>query len=212
MKIFFAAINHFDPLCKPRLLCWLRDKAQQNAEPPDFVGVEWEHGLFEDVKAQRAELHRLAEQTWPEAPLAFIDALVQVLAFEGDTHLEVFTDAQTVWLDEGRVVSDPTIITHYARDRMKVYQSYLSNVSSYDESTLIDMSREAWRRCPSANRGATLRDERFAAVITRHVKADSDSWAIVVVGADHASEEPGYLISRLNSAGILCIVSDLRPE
>jgi hypothetical protein len=212
MKILFAAINHFDPLCKPRLICWLRDKAQQNAEPPDFVGVEWKHELFEDVKAQRAELRRLAEQTWPEAPLAFIDALVQALAFEGDTHLEVFTDAHTVWLDEGRVVSDPTIITHYARERIKLYQSYLSNVSSYDESTLIDMSREAWRRCASANRGATLRDEKFAAVITRHLKADSDSWAVVVVGADHASEEPGYLVSRLKNAGVFCIVSHLRPE
>jgi hypothetical protein len=208
MKILFAAINHFDPLCKPRLLLWLRDKAQENTEPPGFVGIEWDQDLFKNVKFQRAELRRLAEETWPGAPLGFIDALVEALAFEGDTHLEVFTDIQTLWLDQDRVPPDPTVISHYARDRIRVYQSYLpSDVSSCDESTLFNMSREAWRRCASPSRGATCRDEKFAALITKHLKQDSGSWAVVIAGADHASEEPGCLISRLKSSGIVCIVS-----
>jgi hypothetical protein len=212
VKIFFAAINHFDPLCRSRLLYWLRQKAQQNAEPPDFVGVEWEQGLFEYVKSQRTELRRMAEETWPSAQPAFIDALVQALAFEGDTHLEVFTGVQTVWLDQGRVLSDPTIISHYARDRIKIYQSYLPDVSAYDERTLLHMSREAWRRCASGGSGATCQDEKFTSIITRYLKEDSGSWAPVIVGADHASQEPGCLMSRLKSAGIDCIVSDLRPK
>jgi hypothetical protein len=77
MKILFVAINHFDPLCKPRLLRWLRDKAQQNAESPVFVGVDGDRGLFENVNLQRAEFRRLARETWPRAPLAFIDVLVE---------------------------------------------------------------------------------------------------------------------------------------
>ncbi len=204
MKILFAAINHFDPLCKPRLLRWLRDKAQQNAESPIFVGVEWDRGLFENVKFQRAELRRLARETWPRAPLAFIDALVEGLAFEGDTHLEVFTDVQTL--------SDPTVISNYARDRIRVYHSYLPDVSSHNESTLLDMSREAWRRSSSRTPEATCRDEKFSAVIIRYLEEHSGSWAIVIVGADHASQEPGCLLSTLKTKGIICIASELRPN
>lgn len=190
----------------------MRDKAQQNAESPVFVGVEWDRGLFENVTFQRAELRRLARETWPRATLAFIDALVEGLAFEGDTHLEVFTDVQTLWLDQGRVLSDPTVISNYARDRIRVYHSYLPDVSSHNESTLLDMSREAWRRSSSRTPEATCRDEKFSAVIIRYLEEHSGSWAIIIVGADHASQEPGCLLFTLKTKGITCIASELRPN
>lgn len=208
-----AGILHFDPLCKQRLIRWLKEQALLPDVPLEFVAVEWDNELFELVKSQRLLMRKLVEETWLDAQPSFLDVFAEALAFEGDTHLKVFPTVETLWLDQRRIVNDRKIITNYVRERIEVYRSYLPNPVPYlDQNVLEGMSCEAWRRVGKRQVGGTPRDFKFATLILERIKEARTGWAIAIVGADHASENSDSLRSRLENAGIHCFVVEMRRD
>lgn len=214
MNISVSAICHFDPLCKQRLLKWLLFERSFHYHPPTFVAVEWDCQIFEKICKQRKIVYNLARKQWPSATPKFLYTLAEAVAYEGDTHVEVFPDIPTIWLDQGRIIKDQTIITDYAKDRITVYANLIGDeISDFNEETLHFMSLKAWEISESSNdRNIDDRDYRFSSTIINKYIFNPIKWAIVIVGANHTRKHRRTMISELENHGFRIEVSDLNPK
>ena len=211
-ELHIAGVVHFDPLCKSRLRSWLLNLAERKREPPGFVAVEWDRGIFEQVRPQREVLRQIVIDEWPHAHQAFVTTLSEAVAFEGDTHKEVFPQAETLWIDEGRTVHDSSEITKYAHRRMNIYKSLLPRDISVMSATILEfMSRESWPRAESWPYQDTARDSKFASHIMQALTNRKPDWAIAIVGAIHASDSPDRMRTLLEANGVSCKVAILKP-
>jgi hypothetical protein len=212
MELQIAATNHFDPLCPIRLKDWLRRQQEAHALAPEFVAVEWDRDTFEKVRAQRPDFRALVIKAWPSISPFFADALTATIAFEGDTHLSIFPEAEILWLDAGREVTDPTDISEFAKLRLVGYEGWFPNgISEYKERLLERMSAEAWTR--AEKRKPDPRDWKFASAILariEQIKHPGSAWAICIVGANHASNDEGHMRAILEAEDVTCVVSELR--
>ncbi|MCK4823228.1 hypothetical protein KA005_46155 [bacterium] len=177
------------------------------------MAVEWDYQIFEIICKQRKNVYNLARKQWPSATQKFLNTLAEAVAYEGDTHMDVFPDIHTIWLDQGRTIRDQTIITDYAEDRINVYVNLIGNgIHDFDEETLYLMSRKAWERSEFSNDGNIDRLCKFSSIIINKYVFNSNKWAIVIVGANHARKHQGTMISDLENHGFHCEVSDLNPK
>ena len=209
--LYIAGIQHFDPLCRDRLLNWLKKLEKSHDNPPLFIAVEWDENIFRKIAQQRPTLQHLAKKVWPQASLFFLEKLSEAMAFEADTHIESFPTVPTLWLENGRIVS-PEIIENYARDRLNVYRSFLSHeITGLNNDALQIMSKEAWN-CSSKPSKGNSRDIKFAKLISDHFNQLGNCWAIAIVGANHVSTVSEYMRSILIEQGIKCDVTILNPK
>lgn len=209
--LYIAGIQHFDPLCRDRLFNWLKVLQKSHHRPPFFVAVEWDENIFRKVAGQRITLQQLAKKAWPQASSLFLEKLSEAMAFEADTHIELFPNIPTLWLDNDRIVN-PEIVENYARDRLNVYRSFLSSeIAELNYETLLIMSREAWDRSSKPSQGNS-RDVQFADLICECFNQTNNCWAIAIVGANHASTASGYMGAILIEKGIKCNVTILEPK
>ena len=209
--LYVAGIHHFDPLCRGRLLNWLKSLNKSHEHSPIFVAVEWDKDLFGKVVPQRPLLYRLAKKEWPQSSSFFLTILSEAMAFEGDTHIEVFPTVPILWLDSGRNVT-LEIIEDYAKDRLNVYKSFLPfGVAKLDDKALLIMSKEAWNRSNKPTQGNS-RDTKFAKSIYEHNDQLRNCWAIAIVGTNHASSVQDYMVSILIGQGIKCDMTILKPN
>jgi len=211
MKLLIAGIVHFDVLEHRRLLEWLKQKSAIESGAPEFVAVEWDKDSFSLLKAQRNLIGELARKEWPTAPNSFVQVIQQSLGYEGDTHKEVLPSVETVWLD--KPVVDETTVSQYCRKRMLIYKGFARNTClDFSENMLINMSRRAWQTSEPPETGGTERDIIFSGKIMSQIKHAKSDWAIVIVGANHASLSPGCMASHLSERGIICLPEELRPN
>ncbi len=213
MKLLIASIIHFDVLGHRRLIEWLKQKSAIESGAPEFVAVEWDKDMFSLIKAQRNLVGELARKEWPTAPNSFVHVIQQSLGYEGDTHKEVLPSVETVWLDNGKIVDNETKVSQYYRDRMKIYEDFTRNTClDFSDNMLMNMSLEAWRYAePPATEG-TQRDIAFSNIIMSQIEHVTSDWAIVIVGANHASLSSGSMVSYLSEQGCICLPEELRPN
>jgi len=213
MKLLIAGINHFDILGHRRLIEWLKQKSAIESGAPEFVAVEWDKDIFSLIKAQRNLIVELAHEEWPTAPNSFFQVIQQSLGYDGDTHKEVLPSVETVWLDNGKIVDDETKVSQFYRDRMNIYKGFARNTClDFSENMLINMSLQAWQTSEPPVTGGTHRDIIFSDRIMSQIKHAKSDWAIVIVGANHASLSPGCMVSHLSEQGSICLPEELRPN
>ena len=102
MDILIVGIVHFDVLGPDRLKKWLQEVFEIRNSSPEFVAVEWDEKIFNQIISQRSLIRELAKTVWPEASSDFLDKIKLSLGFEGDTHNSIFAGVETLWLDQGR--------------------------------------------------------------------------------------------------------------
>lgn len=213
MQIYIAGICHFDPLCRARLETWLRGLLASHSTQPSFVAVEWAEEIFNQVKSQRPGLRSRAISNWKSSTTAYLDVLEASLAFEADTHNAIFPNCQTIWLDQGRDLPYSDALKEYASERLKIYATYIPPATkNFDGDLLNIMSEKAWAESDKDRKGATDRDEKFAKIIIEHLSADTGAWAVVIVGINHARRDIDRMLYRLEAAGFVCEVAELRPH
>jgi hypothetical protein len=207
MKLHIAGFNHFDPTGRTRLRQWLEQLSATHSEPPAFVAVEWDEGLFAKVKAQRSMFRNLMEEEWPRASPGLLDELELSLGYGGDTHCEVFSGAKAIWLDQGR--SDD--VEPFAWERLNMYRSFLGQrgLPQDASSGLSILGQEAWERAGPPSEG-DVRDRKFARLVLDEIAQSGGGWGIAIVGVNHASANPGYMRRLLEDAEQLCEVTILR--
>jgi hypothetical protein len=213
MMLHIAAIHHFDPLCRGRLRSWLKSLRLKNADLPAFIAVEWAHETFDQVRQQRLQFRALIRQQWPNTTSETLQTVMDSLGFEADTHQEIFPAAETLWLDQGRSVDEISMFARYAETRFRVYKSYVSmDTTELNEQTLAEMSRIAWSRLNPPIEGGTNRDSIFTKIILQNIRSTQLAWATAVVGANHASNERGYMRHLLEQHNVSCEVTVLKPQ
>ena len=213
MKLLIAGIIHCDVLGHRRLIEWLKQKSAIESGAPEFVAVEWDKDMFSLIKAQRNLVGELARKEWPTAPNSFVHVIQQSLGYEGDTHKEVLPSVETVWLDNGRIVDNATKVSQYYRDRMDIYKDFARNTFlDFSENMLLNMSLQAWQTSEPPVTEGTPRDIIFSDKIMSQIKHAKSDWAIVIVGANHASLSPGCMASLLREHGCICLTEELRPN
>lgn len=185
---------------------WLEELATIIAEPPAFIAVEYDHLHFERIRAQRPDFLEKLRLTWPSLSQNDLHKLSQTLAYEGDTHSEVFPNTKIVWLDEGRQV-DGKNIDDFAKDRLLTYKYWANRNRT---PTLEELGERSWQVAQPSN--DTQRCEIFARRIIETASEVSSDWAIIVVGASHVTTEPNSMRSRLEDAGFDCEVTVLKNE
>jgi hypothetical protein len=212
VKIWIAGINHNDILGPRRLFQWLEHVKASHDRLPEFVAVEFGQEYFPSIKSQRPLMRKLATETWPDSPVEIQILFEEALLFEVDLHTKLFPTVETIWMDQGRVIDDPTIISDYAKDRMNIYRSLLPGATKKIELRDIEsMCMVAWDRGNQPKTGGTERDANFANAILSRAAEFTNGWGIVIVGSSHTSQLPGTMTSRIIGGGIQCEVTELRP-
>ncbi len=209
MKLYVAGVFHFDPQGRSRLRAWLAGLGASNQRGPGFVAVEHDRHIFEQVRDQRPRLKALVEAACPQASAILLETLEKSLAYEGDTHNEIFPGAPTLWLDEGR---KETVI-QYAEDRWRLYMEFLGGgpLPSDARMILMALTEGAWLAADRPTRG-TERDGKWARLTSDAITTVQGEWAIAIVGANHASDYPGYMVPLLRKQGTRCEVTFLTPK
>ena len=184
MILRIAGVAHFDPTGRQRLIEWLRYCSEKFGEPA-FIATEWDKHILEKVLPQREELRRLISKQWPAFSADLLKSLTLSLAYEGDTHFEVFPEAGILWLDEGR--EPPEDVRDYARSRFAMYKAWLGDkVAQTDDSAILEkMSKMAAEEAGDPPSEGNERDAKFADLILRRVATGGD-WAVIIVGKFHA--------------------------
>jgi hypothetical protein len=209
VKLYIAGVIHFDPLGRAGLRRWLRRCFAVEGGPPAFVATEWDQNTFAEVRRQRAEFHDLAQGEWPHASPKALRILELSLGYEADTHVELFPDVEVLWLDEGRQ-TDPSRVQGYAKGRLEMYRSFLQGSWSPPGSlTLLRTLSHAARRRAEPDFVPGDRDSTFARLILDRIARGGATWAVAIVGANHASRARGSMRSLLEEEGCFCDVTIL---
>ena len=212
MRLRIAGVNHNDILGARRLCAWYDQVRKLDTSVPTFVAVEFDRELFEQAKLQRPLIRRLASEVWPKTDDEVLSLIEMSLVYEGDLHERIFPGVETVWLDQGRKVTDPTGMSDYAQNRLSIYKRFVSEAKSRIEIHDVKvMCQAAWNQRVSPQPSGSLRDREFSQKIIQRVAQGASDWAIVVVGSSHASKIEGSMVSLLTDQGIACHVTELRP-
>jgi hypothetical protein len=208
MKLQIAGIVHQDPLGRRRLNTWIDRAFSLSDQAPAFIAVEWDKRMLASVLAERSRLEELARETWPTAPASFLAELVAAVAYEGEVPISSHPNVDVLYLDEGRVLDDETVLTQFALDRMRNYRHMFDeSLDSFGQEQLEAMSRYSWQVtvCDNPN----TRDHEFAKRIGEAYPADILEWGVVVVGACHALLDQGYMAHQLDELGYECRTEQL---
>jgi hypothetical protein len=208
MELFVAGIIHYDPLGRRRLRQWLSELLSQHNEPPSFVAVEWDSGHFGKIVAQRSRLADLVRAHWTAATEEFIQGLADAAGYEGDSHIPLLSDVETVWLDEGRVVREEDI-EEFAELRFAKYRALAKGLDRFDAKALEYMSNIAWKAAEPRNEDPDPRDDIFAGRLFAKL---NNRCGIAIMGVNHTTDSPpGSAVDLLMHSGITCHVTKITP-
>ncbi len=209
MELHIAGINHFDPLCRARLICWLERLLHTKKTSPAFIAIEASNDAYKKILDQREIFRQMLKSEFPNVSPVITDLLVQSLYYEADTYQIIFPDVNIIWLDANREL-DQSTLDNYARDRLNIYRRFMNKDNS------LRMIGEAywnddWKLPPTTPLGDPdyHRDYVIFNMINNAIATHNGSWAIVIVGASHASNREHSAKILLEKAGILCLVKIL---
>jgi len=205
MILCIVGVGHFDPAARQRLVKLLRYCSQKRGRPA-FIATEWDKNILEKVLAQRNEFQAAISKQWPGVSAELLKSLTLSLGYEGDSHLEVFPDAEVLWLDEGREAPEEDI-KNYARDRFAIYKEWLGdNVAEKDDTTILGkMTKKAAQQSGSPPSKGNERDAKWANMILQRITKGGD-WAVIIVGKFHALKYAGSLLELLEAEKQVCKV------
>ena len=213
MVIHIAGVCHDDPKGKTNLKTWLHKLSVAHPDPPSFVGVEYDKDKFAELKKQRPLLRQKMQSYGPAASPDLLAALEDCLAYEPDAVADVFPNLEPLWLDTGTSCTTNDL---YNR-RGNVYQDRLERKNVFfpaeSATVLALLSEAAWETFERQGAQASCpRDEQFARLVLEKIEQVSGGWAVVIVGANHASNNEGRMRYRLAAAGIECKACWIKPN
>lgn len=211
MRLYIAGIHHSDPLCRIKLIKWIKEIVEKEQTLPIFVAPEWKEKHFEVVKKQRLEFASEVWKQWPYLKKKEVEIIALSLAFEGDAYKEVFQEVPMVWLDQERNDSDFAGKTFYKYrlEELKRICSPTNKGRDLLRYISSDLQRQVSSSMPNNPSLDPERDYKFYKAIQETTNPESEGWAIIIVGMDHAAATPGRMRYLLESNGYLCIVKNL---
>lgn len=208
MLIYIAGVCHDDPKGKANLKAWLHKLSAAHRGPPAFVGVEYDKDKFAELTKQRPLLRQKMQSYAPAAFPDLLDALADCLAYEPDAIADVFPKLEPLWLDIGTSCTTDGVYNK----RANLYQDRLERKNvlfpAETATVLVLLSEAAWdqfnpQRLEFPDPRDAVRSQTFASRLIERIERVSGGWAIVVVGAYHASGSiPESMRCRLTAAHV----------
>lgn len=211
-KLYFAGINHNDPLCRHELINWLYSLSQTMATEPAFIAVEASKQVYEKLKCQRNQFKKKAKAEFPQLSEAVIEHLALTIYYEADAHLKVFPNIGIIWLDAGRQVNEESL-SEYAHVRLNMYKSFLSIGNDILKRISEEVWNKDWEKPPETPLGDPdyHRDFIFHETIKEAICTHQGDWAIIIVGASHSAMRNKSVRVLLEKDHFDCNVTVLKP-
>lgn len=126
------------------------------------------------------------------------------LGFEGDSHEGAYPAVERVWMNEGHR-SD-----NYPAERIDLLRAVLvNNGVDHDDPDVFAhwcrLLRLGGRPDGQPHVWGLDRDEEKTDVVRRHVVADENRWALIVIGANHAVCSDIWMCGKLANEGHVCL-------
>ena len=224
---------HDNPLHLRRLKSWM-EFLRDNKGNPVFIAVEANRILFQAViRNQRQKFVKIAKVDPWLGRLSNLADLSSAIAYEADTHEEVFDEKQNViWLDDERTdlatIMDPS-------DTAERFFACCQKALAASRDRACDLARDilvikaidqyirdsAEKETTSQNRAQILhevglpycdRDKLWLDILKARCVRDSQGYSILVVGENHTLREGNSLVKLLEDVGQSCEVHLLRNE
>lgn len=211
-KLYFAGINHNDPLCRYKLINWLARISNTMNTEPAFIAIEASEQVFSELKLQRKQFRQMAKVELPHVSQAIIEALSLTIYYEADAHLEVYQNANIIWLDDSRMVSQESL-KDYARVRLNMYKPFINHKNDILKRISEDVWNKNLEKPPETPLGDPdyNRDFLFYKGIKEAIYTHQGDWAIIIVGASHAAKRVKSVRVLLENDGSECDVTILKP-
>jgi hypothetical protein len=207
-----AGVVHEDPLGLERLKRWLSSLGFTAESKPAFVAVEYDPFYLSRLVAERSSFRTLVEREWPFLSKEDYTTLEKSLGYDGDAHVDIFPNSETIWLDEGRWgAAVESVATGLAKRRMQILCSSAKSIPQQCDGFLCRLSQKAWADA-KANRSPNgdERDRLFSKLVTARANHQISNRAIAIVGASHArSKISDSFVSLVKADGIGCRIEIL---
>lgn len=216
MRVYLAGGIHDDPLCRRRLVEWLKDLLAKESKPPRLIAVEHDPNVKGFVTMERSAFKNLASGLWGDGvDPGVAEMLAQSLAWEVDAHRAVI-DEDPFFLDDPgsreKAMKGSSHLT-LMKARLTGYEGAHDDVEAIanhvDAAAVAAASIEALAefRKPENREKQAKREEGWLARVRYEVRFDlvrkQDGWILGVVGALHASQHDDRTFRNLlaNTAG-----------
>lgn len=207
VTILFVGGLHWHPSCRRAYQSLLRSEIAKSGRPA-FIAVEWDSGVVRARKLQR----RLYREKWlakrSQDKGSVIRSLATRLAWESDGHQGIVRDVPLIWLEECR--ADKPSAGYFGANKLFVEQLALGTnftmVSSRDALAAINRAWILEADSVQANIPTprdSSRDIAWHRQVSRAIRKFPGQWAVIVVGAVHASE--------WDSQTLYCLLSKEQP-
>jgi hypothetical protein len=218
-KLEFVGVLHQDPLGPPGLRAALSAIGQEHGQPPEWIAVEWAECSHRRAVALRNLLRFDLQTSLQNFDMEFVNALVTALGYEGDTHLELWAQTSTIWLDDRvgthNLIANPRAFETLHRDRALVYAFGMVNARITSETPTADalalLSEQLWNDVAEQPVNEPREAVWFGAISQAVAELPENAYGIVVVGEGHLSDEGGFILGRCRDAGMACSRRSTRP-
>ncbi len=203
MVVVMVGVIHDDPLGRTDLLARLRALALRRSNPPAFVAVEYDQHHFRSIADQRPRFRSLIKTECDALTSAELDVYSHSLAYDGDSHYEVFPSVPVLWLDEGRKWCENDL-KKYPECQLAMYR-HRSDGELCNIEKLSCTMKAVTQRSTSSIPDWKVRNEKFSKRICDRILEVNGSWAIAITGKLHACNSVcGSMRQLLEAAGVNC--------
>jgi hypothetical protein len=211
-KLYFASINHNDPLCRLELINWLDRLSETMDTEPVFIAVEASEQVYKELKCQRNQFKKKAKAEFPQLSEAVIEDLSLTIYYEADAYLKAFPNAGIIWLDANRQVNKESLL-EYAQVRLNMYRPFLNIRGDILKRISEDVWNKNWEKPPETPLGDPDygRDFIFHQIIKEAIYTHQGDWAIIIVGASHSAMRNNSVRVLLEKENFDCNVTVLKP-
>lgn len=195
--ILIIGINHFDPLGRDKIKEVLTQEKQKGFIPDCFC-VEWKKEIAQAVIAQRSKFVDYILEKHAGIEHSTAEKLSMSMAYEADSHIELYPDTEVFWLDEKRsvTVQDDSIVNYYIYRENYYVNWHKEWLYKNDLSGLSQMVCAVKDECTPKER-----DINFPEVVNKAVDLGYTD-ICCVVGVNHANKEiDGMFAYQLNKQG-----------
>lgn len=207
MKVILIGGVHNSLSCRDRLVSTLND-ISESERSVSFVAVEYDENTFYN---RILPLRDAIDECKKKNPIFSkyvsddeMHELASCIGYDGDAHMDIFPDVETVWLDEGREPNENLFAHPCGSFLYNKIGHFVGMIMSGD--IIGEYGERLFEYIALENDGAeeiinNVRDESWFEIISEFLTDEEHDCGIAIVGGSHAEEKEGNFRSLLENAG-----------
>lgn len=199
-RALLIGTNHYDPLGRQKIHNMLVHFKNERDFIPDFIAVEWKEDYAKRIISQRPLYQQLLSEKYPLLSHTDILTLANSLAYEADSHIDLYPEKAIIWLDDNRAPVVDEIINNYAHRTLRVQADNLYHAKINDPRDLQLFSYAAYYVSDKTRAKGNERDVQFFQTTCAYASETTN--IVGILGALHIDPAtPGGYARLLQDAG-----------